>query len=96
MTYVISGPKNPTNFPTYTHDELGTFFPGHQNHSNDQEEVLMVVKEPPLDDYGLDEFIFKGDCNKSGNGDDMLLKSPFGKVFPCKPCFDCTNNVVEY
>ena len=93
MNCVISGSKNPTNLPYYTHDELGTFFLSHQNHSQDQEEVLMDVKEPPLDSYGLYELIFKGDCNKTGNRANMLLKSPVGKFSPCK-FVHCTNNIV--
>jgi hypothetical protein len=94
---VINDPENPTNFPSYTTNNIRNF---------------MLNHEPPVDNYCIPLMCegersnpselwtlqFDGACNKEGNGASVLLISPKGREFPhgFKLEFECTNNVAEY
>lgn len=97
VTYVISDLEIPTNFPSYTTDNLGNFLLSHEPVSVNQTEALMCG-ERKIDPMGLWILHIDGACNKEGNGVGVLPRSPKGQDFPhgFKLEFDCTNNVVEY
>jgi ribonuclease HI len=57
-----------------------------------------IILEPTDFDDGMWHMHFDGSCSKKGNGADIIIYSPIGKIhnFSYRLEFDCTKNVVEF
>jgi ribonuclease HI len=57
-----------------------------------------TILEPVDLDDGMWHMHFDGSCSNEGNGADIILYSPIGKIhnFSYRLEFSCTNNVVEF
>ena len=81
LTYAISDPHSPTNFPYYAIFNLGNFLLIHEPLYNEQFGMLLVEAKKKLDPYGLRTLYFEGACRKVHNGDGVLSSSPCGHGF---------------
>jgi ribonuclease HI len=57
-----------------------------------------TILEPIDFDDGMWHMHFDGSCSNEGNGADIILYSPIGKIhnFSYRLEFSCTNNVTEF
>jgi hypothetical protein len=109
MVHILSIPRNGKNIIVLREGRISPYIESvPQPNVNYLEEDLGVysifvdegdtILEPIDFDDGMWHMHFDGSCSNEGNGADIILYSPIGKIhnFSYRLEFACTNNVVEF